>query len=309
VALLALLLSGSGRLAAEGDGKMGIAFTLSMFAGLNQNDARASIRMFADTIARERNIPANPDPLLLSGCDEIEQVVNSGRANAISMTMAELWNLREKALFDSYLATSLEGNLGENYLLLVRTDSPYRTLGDLKGVQLMLLSNWRHSLARIWLDVILAKQGLAQPDGFFGQIVKTIKPAKAVLPVFFKKRDACVISERVFKTMVELNPQIGKQLRVIARSPAYVPALFAFSTSYPPQWKERVMKEFSGLADTLTGRQVLMIFQAGQVVPLSQEPIDEAFALLDDHARICPEANAALRVLLRSGDGISKEEP
>ena len=58
--------------------------------------------------------------------------------------------------------------------------------------------------------------------------------------------DACVVARTGFETMCEINPQIGKQLKVIASSPEVVPAVFCFRADYSPPFKEDLL---AGLRD------------------------------------------------------------
>jgi len=52
---------------------------------------------------------------------------------------------------------------------------------------------------------------------FARKIVRNSMVANTVLPVFFRLTDACVVRRRSINTMKEVNPQVGKQLKVISQ--------------------------------------------------------------------------------------------
>ena len=87
----------------------------------------------------------------------------------------------------------------------------------------MFWQNSRMSLALAWLDIALFNDG-CRPVAEFCRVEQNKKLTKVVLPVFFRQNDACVVTRRGFKTMSELNPQVGQQLRVLASSPNWCQA-------------------------------------------------------------------------------------
>jgi phosphonate transport system substrate-binding protein len=163
----------------------------------------------------------------------------------------------------------------------------------------MVLSSPAMNLAAVWLDVELAKKSLPQTTKLVGKITEATKAAKTVLPVFFNQADACLITRRAFDTMVELNPQVGRQLRVIATSPDYIASLFGFLTDVPTELKEKTIRAFSRLHTTTIGLQTLTLFQTDTILECPVATFAPSLALLDEHARLCPEASAALITSLR----------
>jgi hypothetical protein len=60
------------------------------------------------------------------------------------------------------------------------------------------------------------RSGLEPSADFAGLLSQNSKLAKAVPPVFFRQCPACVVTRNGFQTVCELNPQAGRQLKVIA---------------------------------------------------------------------------------------------
>ncbi len=48
-----------------------IGFSRGMFTDVNENDARAAIKVWGETIAEERGVPADPDPAIFKDMAEM----------------------------------------------------------------------------------------------------------------------------------------------------------------------------------------------------------------------------------------------
>ena len=260
-----------------------------MFSGLNEADARASIKALSSTIARENEIEADPDPLITTTTEQTADAVRTGLIDAISLTMEEYRVLRTQVAFDRFLLSVFAGDPTETYLLLVHKQGPLQTLADLKGRKLLVLSGARMSLALPWLDVELLKNSLPASSDLAGVLAEAAKAPRAILPVFFRQADACLVARRAYNTVIELNPQIGRDLRVLASSPPYIPGMFAFRASCSSKLKEKSIRVFTQLHQTLYGQQSLLIFQSSQVQEFPASAFANALSLLDEYAQRCPE--------------------
>ena len=282
-----------------------LGFTYSMFTGVNENDAKASIKALAATVSRERNIPADPDPLLFNGTEAVAAAVRTGAVDAVGMTTDEYAALAGDVRFDRFLMAVKDDDPTEEYVVLVHRAAGVTDMAGLKDKRLSVFVNPRTCLGPIWLEVLLARAGLPVTAEHFGRVTEWTKLSKPVLEVFFRQADACLVTRRGFATMVELNPQVGAQLAVLAASPAVVPSLFAFRADFSPSLKDRSLREFGVVHTSLAGQQALTIFQVGQVAERPVAALDSALALLADYARLRPEASAARVVNLRHRTSIS----
>jgi len=86
------------------------------------------------------------------------------------------------------------------------------------------------------------------------------------------KGDACVITRQGFALMGELNPQVTKQLRVLATSPQLVPHMTCFRAGFDPSLKEQIFATLTEANTSTAGKQLMTIFQCDRVEerPLSR---------------------------------------
>jgi phosphonate transport system substrate-binding protein len=244
------------------------AFSSRMFSEVNENDARAAMKAWGQTISTERGIPLEPVFQIFDGTKAIAAAIRSKLIDAITLPTDEYWALRDEISLGSVIIGSKDGRSTEEYVLLVRGDS---------GIQ---------RLAPAWLETELLQHQLGLTEQFWGRITESTKLLRAILPVFFHQADACLVTLKGFETMAELNPQIGRQLQILAKSGAMVPNLFCFRGDYVSPNRERILHEISRVGDTAAGQQTLALFQTDRLFPGDPAALASAFALLDLHRQL-----------------------
>lgn len=280
-----------------------LGFCSSMLAGVNDNDARASLRALSAIVSRERRIHADPEPLLLNGADALAEAVLAAEVDAIATTVDEYWALDGRVRFDRFLFGTENGDPSETYLLVVRRDSGITHLTALQHRSLAVHSLPRMRLGYLWLDVELARASAPPVAEYFARIERAPKLSKAVLDVFFKRVDACLVTRRGLAAMAELNPQVEKQLVAIARSPALVPSFFGFRAGMDPAFLEKLVRELSIVHRTPAGKQAVTIFQVGDLGEFPPDVLQPALDLLQEYRTRRPAEAARLIESLRRGDG------
>jgi ABC-type phosphate/phosphonate transport system substrate-binding protein len=111
------------------------------------------------------------------------------------------------------------------------------------------------------LDTVLWEHGERDSEAFFSDVRKEIKAARIVLPVFFDQADACLVPESAFRTMTDINPQIGQKLKVLKRSPGFVHSVICTIENLDPRLVAAIRHNATYMPHSVEGRQLMMIFQ------------------------------------------------
>ncbi|TVQ96015.1 MAG: hypothetical protein EA399_16645 [Desulfovibrionales bacterium] len=267
-----------------------IGFTSAMFTDVNENDVRAAIRIWGEQLARARNVPVDPDPLLFRNMEEMHLALAQGRVDAVGILTLEYHRLRRDYSFSPLFLTYQAGGVTEEYLVLAHRDGPVKTLADLDGRRLAVHDNPRVSLAPLWLDTLLHHQGLSPASRLAGRIETSTRLSQVLLPVFFRQMDACLVTRNGYAVMSELNPQLADQLNILAESPAVVPAFFAFRSDYQSLSKADVIAGLNELKNTSAGSQVLTLFQSEDIAEYPASILDSALELIETHELLVREA-------------------
>ena len=268
-----------------------LGFSSATFTDVNENDAKAGIKVWAQTLLRARGLPVDPEPVILKDPEAIAQALRSGRIDAITLNTDESWKLGKDLLAGPFIGGLNDGRITEEYVLLVHQDSPIERIAELRGRSLTLFQNSRLCLAPFWLDTVLIQGGFPRATEFC-RVTRNSKLSKVVLPMFFRQADACLVTRRGFKTVSELNPQVGQRLKVLATSPELVPTGFCFRRDYTGPLKDTIVAELARIKDSPSGAQFLTLFQSGSLAAHPLSCLDSAFELLETHRRLCRETNS-----------------
>jgi len=290
--LLVLALAGVRRVDAAGDpAPLRFGFSARLFSDVNEDDARASLKVWAHTVGVEHGVPVDPMLEIYSDTDAIKEAMLGQKVDGVTMTTLEFWALRRAMSFRPSVVLGVShGKTTEEYLLLVRGDNPATQLADLRGRSLAVASATPENLATIWGETLVLEAHLGTARTFWRKITRNGKISRVVLPVFFRQVDACIVTRDGFRTMSELNPQIGRQLRVLAQSPAVVTTAFCFRGDLVSPLYDKLVTNAGQVVDTPAGRQVMTLFHSEQAVTRPIAELDGACALLDRHQQLLAAA-------------------
>ena len=293
--LLGLALAGPLRTAAAGaPAPLRFGFSSAIFAGVNEGDAHAAIKIWARTLGADCGIEVDSSLLLLDGTAGLKEALQSRKIDGASMSALEYWELRRFVPFSpSVLLGVTNGETTQRYLLLVRRDNPASNLVGLRGQTLAILGNPSATLGQTWIETLLLEKKLGRSGTFWRKAERHDKLSQVILPVFFRKVDACVVTRAGFQTMRELNPQVGKQLKVLAESGPLVSATLCFRGDTTSPYLGKLLADIARVASTPAGRQTLAIFQSDGIVACPASDLDGACALLDRHQELLQAEEAA----------------
>jgi len=267
-----------------------VAFVVSAFRGTtNKADAVAAVSVWAEQVAQSRNISVKTVVTAHADADALGRAVLAGKADLIVVSALEFLYIRTAVPIDPLYMGTRQGSPFTRFLLLVRRDATIADLHDLAGQEVLLQSRGPMTGPREWLDTIIHKNGLPQ-DSVRVKVV--VKATDTILPVFFGKHVACVATEESYRTMVELNPQVGRTLRVLRKSPPLALLIACIRRDYR-EFRREAIEEMGALKETPRGQQVLALFRYSQVIPFDEAKLASASALLKAYLAVGRATQAA----------------
>lgn len=262
-----------------------LAITAQVMLDGNEAETRAAIRSWARVVFEEQGIVAGADAEIVS-LPNLARGLRQGTVDFAAMTSDEFIRIESQISLSTLFVPAHAGGSTEEYLILVGRESKYQSMHDLEGARLGFHNHSNMSVAKVWLDVLLAREHFPAADEFFARVEFKPKAASVVLPVFFGSSDACVVSRRAYDTMVELNPQIGKRLRTLASSPEYIPGIFLLSAVYQDPNREPLLRALRDLHQTPAGVQILTLFQQARLDVAQPEVLLPVRELMAEHERL-----------------------
>ena len=263
-----------------------VGFSSRILNNINRNDALAAIRVWALNFVKEHNIPFDTKPLILDGIGEIKKALSNNELEYVSLTVDEYVKVRELLAGDTVTLGIVSGSVTEEFVLVVPKDSNIEKITDLKGCSLIILSSARMGLAKIWLETLFLREGLGTGIENLVNMISEKEVNKVILPLFFGKADAGLVTRKGFDTMSELNPQIKQKLKIINTSKPLVPTIFCFTANTDALVRKKVSEGITQWHTTPAGRQCLTIFKTERLVELHISILNTSLDLIAEHNRL-----------------------
>ncbi|TKB25526.1 phosphate/phosphite/phosphonate ABC transporter substrate-binding protein [Desulfopila sp. IMCC35006] len=218
---------------------------------------------------------------------DIERDLQANKLDVLAMTPDDFIRLRSRVSIEPALVT-VAGNSHEVELVfLVRKDSGFNSVADLHGRNIALpsLDVQYGAVYHTWAEALVMKEGAASLDGFFSSVNETTSSSQTIMPVFFRKTAGCVISRHAFLVASELNPQLSRDLKVVAQIGGLVGGLIVFRKDLSEENKEKTREALLDLDQDQEGRQLLMLFHLNSLTPFRSEYMKMTEALYAEHKK------------------------
>ncbi len=252
----------------------------------SSSDARAQVKVAMEAVAARRGFEIVIDAVAYEGLATCLEDLRAGRVDIVSLPSQFFVAAEREGLVDPMQVILRTSEPGEHYLLMVRGGSGIETLSDLRGRELVVESNHRTGIARVWLDTVFLEGGSPPASRFFAKVTESGTVTGAVLPVFLRRADACLVNATGFGTAVELNPQLGKELRTLLSSELLVSDILSIRKGYRSRASTELARNLGDLGRDPRGQQLLTFFQAKGLVPFRPEYMTTTRALLERYARV-----------------------
>ena len=96
--------------------------------------------------------------------------------------------------------------------------------------------------------------------------------------------------------MVELNPQMGQQLKVLEKSPPVVPSVCCFRKNMNASLSQKIKSEMANWNLSPAGRQILTLFQTDKVQVYPASCLDSTLELIAEHTRITGKVHTRMNL-------------
>jgi ABC-type phosphate/phosphonate transport system substrate-binding protein len=282
--MLLLVLPVLDRAPAETGRRPDVVFVYSTkaFPDVDIKDATAALKIYADELGKQ--IGYRVESHLYDGIEAVVRDLQEGTVDFVALSSIDYLRIRNRIDVELGVKHMKGGKGSVKYLLLTRVKSGYKTISDLRNKKLTLLKG--NETGVLYLNTLLQKLRLGEMNAFFSPIEEKIKPSQAVLAVFFGQADACIVTDLSFKTMVEMNPQLGKDLGVLSESQELVDQIAIVRTALSDDVKQKALSLAGSLKNTTRGRQVLLLFKIDDIVPMKERDLAGISDLVGEYERL-----------------------
>jgi ABC-type phosphate/phosphonate transport system substrate-binding protein len=272
-----------------------VAVSTDTLAGANVNDARAAYKVWIQEVTSHLgSVRAEVVPEIFIPSEQLIRMIRQGTVDCYGVTAPEYAKVVEltdpdSILLQDYLADGME------YILVVHKDGPFKKLADLRGAQIVSHRHREMVLLPAWLGTLLAANNLPSAERFFGSQVPRDSLTQVVLPVFFRRMDAACLARRNWDAAVELNPQIGRDLRFLAISPKIVPIAVCYRRNCDAVGRRALTDAILHINSVPGGQQIVALYQSRGFIVRTSSAMTSALEMIRQYERVLARSPASLR--------------
>jgi ABC-type phosphate/phosphonate transport system substrate-binding protein len=255
-----------------------VGFSSRVFPEVDNNDAKVAMELWAKEISRGAGIPATRVTIFRDPAEWLAELRRGG-LHIITLSPLEYMRYRDKAqLIPSYIATNKTG-ASMDQLVIVNRKSGIQSVHELRGKSFAILSPLKYEAPLLWLDLLLKKQG-SDRNTFFRQVKEFPKASQAIMATFFGQTDGCLVSRGAYEICKTLNPQLGKELLIVAESKSLMGDITCVPANIGDILKAAMTSAALHLHESIVGKQILTLFQIDKVVMFKSSDLDGITELL-----------------------------
>jgi len=254
--------------------KIRIGYSIHLFKDVDIRDATVAIKMWTDELLENLGMEFSTEAKIYETNDDIISALKNNELEMISLSTLDYFEIEKKTNLTPTLITQVDGNPGDNYILVVRKESNYKNIKSLKGKTLLKPSGTFGKIIDVWATNLISEKNI-EYSNFFSQVRSANKPSQALLPVFFRQADACIVTKKSFNTLAELNPQIKKDLVSIETSPTFPNGLMCINKNINTDTKEKIIIAAKTLSKSTSGKQILKLFKSEDIINFEDKYIFE----------------------------------
>jgi ABC-type phosphate/phosphonate transport system substrate-binding protein len=268
------LLGQSGSPAAAGNGEgagplpvLKVGYPQYAFSEVDIKDAQAALEIWTKQILN-RTLYSGTKVTIYPEEASLLRALETNEVNLAVLASTTFLKVKDKLPIEPFFVPSSRGQVGEEFCLLVHQQSGPASAAQLKNGKLLYYPRCSaDSPQRLWLEDFLKRQGLPGIEGLFHSVQVAEGASQTVLPVFFRKADACFLPRQIFETVAEMNPQLGRDLKVLSQSPPIIRGLLVIRHDMDGKLKEEVYNSFLAMDKQAQGKQILTLLRYDRLVP------------------------------------------
>ena len=224
--------------------------------------------------------------------DELAEAIEKNQVNAFFGSPVEFLKT-ESYFLESPIASGIFGNqLKSKILLVVRAESEFKSLSQLKGKKLSIQKSIASDLGGLYLETLLLENKLPTTENFFLDTESAETSNRALVDLFFKKVDATLLSESHFQIAAELNPQILLQTRILVSSEPYLIFVAALRKGTPLEEIDGIKNSLLSVNKTAKGKRILSLMKIQGFKEISFNELTNVRDLIAKNQRLKLKQNA-----------------
>ncbi|GAB4545458.1 MAG: phosphate/phosphite/phosphonate ABC transporter substrate-binding protein [Anaerolineae bacterium] len=230
-----------------------VPLRVAVAAVISPTGTAESYQPLLDYLSRKLNRPV--ELLQRRTYAEVNNLIERGEVDmAFVCTSAYVIGHRDFGM-QLLVAPQVNGETVYYSWLIVPADSPAREMADLRGATFAFTDPWSTS-GRMYPTALVKALG-ETPETFFGRTFFTYSHDDAIRAVASGLADGAAVDSLVYQYMVDRDPRLGEQTKVLQRSPPFGIPPAVTSPHLRPQVRASLQNILLEMANDPTGSDAL----------------------------------------------------
>jgi ABC-type phosphate/phosphonate transport system substrate-binding protein len=255
-----------------------LVYSINAINANSVRDATAVNAVLAEHIKTKYEHKGEIQIVIAQNREELIRQLKEGFELTVVST-SEYLQLRKQFNLIPSFTNQTNGKVGMKFLLIVHKDEQISKISELEGKDIYMQSQENSEIEEMLLNKLLKDEKLPSSKKFFRNIIKSPATNNVVLPVFFKKVKAALVTEESLNILKEINPQLEKKLKIIYRSPSLILGLSCFNGNSNSSETKRLSEIILSLNTDSYGKQLLDLFVSEKLVPYKEEYLKDYLEL------------------------------
>ena len=253
-----------------------IGYSVESMSDVNKKDLKISMVLWIKEIVSQTEYSA--DYIDYDNSLQMAKDFNAGKLDlVIDFGINFIKNYEVENLVDGFRG-GMKNGLKENICIVLKKESSLKDFAKIKKPIIALKDI--EEIFKIYALVTLL------PNNQKYTFLETKKRSGALLKLFFNRADAAIVAKKTFNFAKELNPQIGKKLKVVDVSDAKSGAFGYFHKEFDGEKREVMINIALDLDKSIRGKQLISLFQIDRVERSRVTDLDNIKKLYKKYANL-----------------------
>lgn len=252
-----------------------LIFAKNSFHNLKIEEAKATAQILANHIQNVKKLKNNFNVQIAENDKELLEKCKSG-FDMVLLTTEQYFKFHKLIPLNPFTTNYTEGEYGYVYHLIVNKNSGYNDIKELKNGTIYIQAHTNDQAATFWVNKLLRDAKQKPIEKYFSEIIYDSKATNTLLPVFFNKAQACVVTNISLKLMMELNPGIKKQIVILSSSDPIILGFTCLNSDKKNTDTYKALQEIlPSLHENEYGKQFLNLFGADKLIRFEESFLNE----------------------------------
>lgn len=261
-----------------------IGYAAGILSHVDGRDARVAIELWTTQLIGDLGLTLKTSAHSFPGLVSLGVAINNNGVDLVMLSALDFLRIKYQVALDPFLVGTTESGFNKQYVLLSHKDVQSDNLTFFKNKKMVIHTYSKSDdLPRLWLETLLMKNGITSITDFFKEITEAPIASSAILSVFFKQSDLCLVAQNAFQTAAELNPQLANDLKILDQSPGFLESVVCFRADYDEKMKQLIRDRSVIIQSYPKGEQILTLFQLKRMIHYEDSYVNSLETLLEEH--------------------------